>query len=129
MYLWQMLHELWFLYPIFLIRTVTQTLKKIFLRFGVEITSQSSDDPTEDVSDNIILADTYNALAPDMSFLENIWYIKVKDSFKSAVEMMDDYENDIAPARLYIEVRFIEKVYVLTKGFLYKLCKKKNILF
>ena len=95
----------------------------------MEITSQSSDDPTEDVSDNIILADTYYAVAPDMSFLENIWFIKVKDSFESAVEMMDDYENDIAPGRPYIEGRFIEKVYVLTKGFLYNLCKKKNILF
>ena len=68
-------------------------------------------------------------MAPDKSSPENVWFIKVNDSFESAVEMIDDYKNVIAPGFHYIEGRFMEKVDVSAKGFLYELSKKKNILF
>ena len=43
--------------------------------------------------------------------------------------MIDDYENAIAPGLPYIEGRFMEKVDVLAKGFLYKLSKRKKQYF
>ena len=43
--------------------------------------------------------------------------------------MINDYKNFIAPGLCYIEGRFMEKVDVLAKGFLYKLFKKKTFLF
>ena len=56
-------------------------------------------------------------------------FIKVKDSFESAVEVIHDYKNFIAPGPGYTEGRFMEKVDVLAKGFLYKLYKKKTFFF
>ena len=47
----------------------------------MEINGQNSDDQTEDVSDDLILADTYCAVVPDESSPESVWFIKVKDSF------------------------------------------------
>ena len=70
MYLWLLLDRLW-----------TQTLKKIFLCSEVEINGQNSDDQTEDVSDDLILVDTYCAVVPDESSPESVWFIKVKGSF------------------------------------------------
>ena len=96
----------------------TQTLKNIFLRSEVEIEGQNSD--IGDASDDFLSADTFCAVAPDESSPETLWFIKVKDSFKSAVEMIDDP---------YIEGRFMEKVDVLAKGYLYKLSKKKTFFF
>ena len=107
----------------------TQILKKIFLCPEMEINGQNSDDQTEDVSDYFILADTYCAVAPDELSPESIWFIKVKASFESAVEMIDDYENFIAPGLRYTEGRFLEKVDVLAKGFLYKLFNKRTFFF
>ena len=95
----------------------------------MEINGQNSDNQTEDVSDYFILADTYCAVAPDELSPESIWFIKVKDSFESAVEMIDDYENFIAPGLRYTEGRFLEKVDVLAKGFLYKLFNKRTFFF
>ena len=92
----------------------TQTLKNIFLHSEVEIKGQNSD--IGDASDDFLLADTFCAVAPDESSPETLWFIKVKDSFESAVEMIDDYENVIAPGLPYIEGRFMEKVDVLAKG-------------
>ena len=43
--------------------------------------------------------------------------------------MIDDYKNVIAPGFHCIEGRFMEKVDVSAKEFLYELSKKKNILF
>ena len=47
----------------------------------MEINGQNSDDQTEDVSGDFILADTYCAVAPDESSPGSVWFIKVKDSF------------------------------------------------
>ena len=63
----------------------------------MEINGQNSDDLTEDVSDDFITADTYCAMAPDESPPDKVWFIKVKYSFESAVEMIDDYKNVISP--------------------------------
>ena len=65
---------------------------------------------------------------PTESSPESVWFIKVKESFESAVEMIDEYENLTAPTLLYIEGKFMEKVDALAKGFLYKLFKKKTFL-
>ena len=54
-------------------------------------------------------------MALDESSPESVWFIKVKDSFESAVKM--------------IKGRFLEKVDVLAKGFLYKLFKEKTFFF
>ena len=77
-------HELW-----------TQTLKKIFLPFEVEINAQNSDNQTEDdlISDDFILADSYCAVAPDESSPESAWFINVKDPFESAVERISCWDN------------------------------------
>ena len=106
----------------------TQTLKKIFLPFEVEINAQNSDNQTEDdlISDDFILADSYCAVAPDESSPESAWFINVKDPFESAVEIINNYENVIALGLRYNEGRFMEKVDVLAKGFLYKLSEKKT---
>ena len=56
-------------------------------------------------------------------------FIKVKDSFEWPAEMIDDYENVIAPGLRYTGVRFMKKVDDLVKGFLYELCKKKTLFF
>ena len=40
--------------------------------------------------------------------------------------MIHNYKNFIAPGLRYIVGRFMEKVDVLTEGFLYKLFKKKT---
>ena len=93
----------------------------------MEIEGQNSD--IEDASDDFLLADTFCAVAPDESSPETLWFMKVKDSFELAVEMIDDYENVIAPGLPYIEGRFMEKVDVLAKGYLYKLSKKKRFFF
>ena len=63
----------------------------------MEINGQNSDDQTEVMSDDFITADTYCAMAPNESPLDKVWFIKVKYSFVSAVEMIDDYKNVIAP--------------------------------
>ena len=110
MCLWLLLDRLW-----------TQTLKKIFLRSEVEINGQNSDDQTEDVSDDLILADTYCE-----SSSESVSFIKVKNSFESAAEIIKNFKDVTACGLRYIEWWFIEKVDVLAKGFLYKLSKKKN---
>ena len=52
------------------------------------------------VSDDFVLPDTYYAV-PDESFPESVWFIKVKDSFESTVEMIDDYKNVFAPGLSY----------------------------
>ena len=56
-------------------------------------------------------------------------FIKVKDSFESAVEVIHDYKHFIAPDPRYIEGRFMEQVDVLAKGFMYKLYKKNTFFF
>ena len=56
---------------------------------------------------------------------ESVWFIKVRDSLESAVEMINDYKNVITPGLCYIEGRF-KKLDVLAKGFLYKLRKKHS---
>ena len=43
--------------------------------------------------------------------------------------MIDDYENFIAPDLRCTEGRFLEKVDVLAKGFLYKLFNKRTFFF
>ena len=68
-------------------------------------------------------------MVPDESSPESIWFIKVKDSFESVVKMMDNCKNGITPGIPYIEARFMEKVDVLAKGFLYKLSKKITFIF
>ena len=87
-------------------------MKKIFLCSEIKINGQNSDDQTEDVSDDFILADTNCAVVLDESSPESVWFIKVKDSFESAVKI--------------IKGRFLEKVDVPAKGFLRKLFKKKH---
>ena len=56
-------------------------------------------------------------------------FIKVKDSFEWPAEMIDDYENVIAPGLRYTGGRFMKKVDDLVKGFLYELSKKKTLFF
>ena len=90
----------------------------------MKVNGQNSDDQTENVTDDFVTADTYCAMAPYESLLDKVWFIKVKHSFESAVEMIDDYKNIIAPGLRYIEGGFIENFDVLVKGFLYKLRKK-----
>ena len=58
----------------------------------MEINEQNSDDQTEYVSDDFILADTYCAVVSDEPSPESVWFIKVKNSFESAVEMIGDYK-------------------------------------
>ena len=94
----------------------------------MEINSQNSDDQTEDVSDDFILADTYCAVAPDESSPENVWFIKVKDSFESAAKIITDYKNVTTCGLRYIEVSFTGKV-VLANDFCINYLRKKNILF
>ena len=43
--------------------------------------------------------------------------------------MIDDYKNVIASGLHYIQGRFMEKVDVLAKEFLYKISKKKTLFF
>ena len=83
-------------------------MKKIILHSEVEIEGQNSDDQIEDVSYDFLLVDTYCTVVPDESTPESIWFIKVKNSFESAVEIIDDYQNVIAPGLPCIEVRFAE---------------------
>ena len=64
-------------------------------------------------------------MLPDESSPESVWFIKVRDSLESAVEMINDYKNVITPGLCYIEGRF-KKLDVLAKGFLYKLRKKHS---
>ena len=64
------------------------------------------------------MPDTYCAVALYESTSGSVWFIKVKDSFETAVEMINDYVNVIAPGLRYIEGRFMKKVDVLAKGFL-----------
>ena len=58
-----------------------------------------------------------------------VWFVKIKDSFQSAAEMIIDYENAIAPGLCYIDGIFMKKVDVLANEFLYKLSKKKTLFF
>ena len=51
-------------------------------------------------------------MPPDESFTESVWLIKVKDSFASAVEMIN-MSLIIVPGHRYTEGRFMEKVDVL----------------
>ena len=88
----------------------TQTLKKIFLRSEMEIDGQNFHDQTENVSHDFILADTFRAVVPNKSFPDSVWFIKVKDSFEWAIEMIDDCKNLIVPGLRYIEGRFMEKI-------------------
>ena len=53
------------------------------------------------VSDDFVLPDNCYVVVPDESFPESVWFIKAKDSFESAVEMIDDYKNVIAPGLSY----------------------------
>ena len=86
----------------------------------METTGQNSDHQTEDISDDFISGDTYTAVAPHESF---------PDSFEWPAEMIDDYENVIAPGLRYTGGRFMKKVDDLVKGFLYELSKKKTLFF
>ena len=45
-------------------------------------------------------------MVPDESSPGSVWIIKVKDSFESAVEMIDDSKNVITPGVRYIKGRF-----------------------
>ena len=45
-------------------------------------------------------------MLPDESSPESVWFIKVRDSLESAVEMINDYKNVITPGLCYIEGRF-----------------------
>ena len=67
-------------------------------------------------------------MVADESFPESVWFINVNDSFQSAVQMIDDYKNVIAPGLRYIEGRFMKKVDALAKGLSCKLSKKKTLL-
>ena len=62
---------------------------------------------------------------PDESSPGSVWLIKVKDSFESAVEMIDDCKNVITPGVRYIKSRF--KTLCFSQRFLYKLRKKKTL--
>ena len=107
-------HELW-----------TQILKKIFLRSEMEINGQISGDQTENVSDEFILADTYCAVVPNESSPESVWFIKVKDSFEQLLRDRWLRKFNCPWSPLYWG-RFMEKVDVLAKWFMYKLFKKKT---
>ena len=56
-------------------------------------------------------------MLPDESSPESVWFTRVKDSFESVVEMIDDCKNVITPGLHYIEGRF-KKLMFQPKGFL-----------
>lgn len=68
-------------------------------------------------SEESILPDFYCVVAPDSSYPDNIWFIKIIDTFETTVEITDDYENKLAPGKSCIEGRFMEKMEVSAKGF------------
>ena len=90
---------------------------------------QQYDEPCENDSCEFLIADTYCAVRPDKTSSDSLWFIKVKDSCETNVEVVDDYGNIVAPGLSYIEGRFMEKVDILSKGYLYKLSKKRTFFF
>ena len=102
----------------------TVQLKKIFLCSEEDVQGQMSDEPLENDPSEFLIADTYCAVRPD-----SLWFIKVKDSCETNIEVVDDYGNIVAPGMSYIEGRFMERVDILSKGYLYKLSKKKTLFF
>ena len=70
-------------------------------------------------SDEFILSGYYYAIVLDSSSPHSVWFIKIINRLESNVEIIDAYENKIAPGQSW-------KVEVSAKGFLFKLSKKKT---
>ena len=111
----------------------TFELKKIFLRSDVLPAPTSSDDNHEEIfPSDFLLPDTYCAVAPDLESNptnDSVWFIKVKDTFTAKVSMTDDYDHTIPVGSDYIEGQFMEKIDSNTKGYIYKLTKKKTFFY
>ena len=56
-------------------------------------------------------------MVPDELSSDSVQFMKVKDSFQSAVETIDDYKNVIAPGLSYNEGRFMKKLRKVWKTF------------
>ena len=134
MYLWPFLERLWLLFPIFFTQTMKSIKKDLswFWRgnYRPKFWSPNWRYFRWFYFRRYLHCSGATWVIPWESHpLSVIPFIKVKDSFEWPAEMIDDYENVIAPGLRYTGGRFMKKVDDLVKGFLYELSKKKTLFF
>ena len=88
-----------------------------------------TNEDADSASKEFVLPGTYCAIAPEPSSPDSLWFIKVVDIFEAEIEMTGDYNNKIAPGQSYIEGKFMKKVDILDKSFLFKVSKKRTFFF